>query len=153
MKTYNAKPGEVLQQWQHFDAEGVVLGRLAARIATVLQGKHHGRYTPHVDTGDFVVVTNARKITLTGKKAEQMVHRYHTGYIGGLREVSMARMLERKPDEVVRLAVRRMMPKTRLGRAMLNKLKIYAGAEHPHAAQQPVSVDTTQYKTKDSQDS
>lgn len=146
-KTFQAKPGEVLRGWQHFDADGVVLGRMAARIALVLQGKHHARYTPHVDTGDFVVVTNAEKVAMTGRKWEQRMHRHHTGYMGGLLEMSAGEMREKHPERVVELAVRRMMPKTRLGRAMLKKLKVYAGPDHPHGAQQPVAVDTAPYKT------
>ncbi len=147
-KTYLAKPGEVQQSWLHFDADGVVLGRMAARIAMVLQGKHHARYTPHVDTGDFVLVTNAAKVMMTGNKIDQRMHRYHTGYIGGLKEEVIGDLLQRQPERVIRLAVRRMMPKTRLGRAMLTKLKVYAGTDHPHQAQQPVDVDTTQFKPK-----
>lgn len=147
-KTYLAKPGEVTHRWQHFDADGVVLGRMAARIALLLQGKHRPEYTPHVDTGDFVVVTNAEKVLVSGRKEEQRVHRYHSGYIGGLKEVPVADMRERHPDRLVELAVRRMLPKTKLGRAMIKKLKVYAGAEHPHHAQQPVAVDTAPYKPK-----
>jgi large subunit ribosomal protein L13 len=147
-KTYLAKPGEVQAAWQHFDAAGVVLGRLAARIATVLQGKHRARYTPHVDTGDFVVVTNASKVVLTGSKADQRMHRWHTGYVGGLKQLSAGEMRERQSARLVELAVRRMLPKTRLGRAMIKKLKVYPGAEHPHQAQQPVPVDTTPYRSR-----
>jgi large subunit ribosomal protein L13 len=147
MKTYHAKAGEVLQAWHLFDAENVVLGRMAARIALILQGKHHGRYTQHVDTGDFVIVTNASKVALTGKKFEKRVHRWHTGYMGGLREMSASEMMERHPERLVQLAVRRMMPKTALGRQMFKKLKVFAGAEHPHAAQRPVAVDMSEYKT------
>ena len=147
-RTYLAKPGEVTSLWQHFDADGVVLGRLASRIALVLQGKHRPEYTPHVDTGDHVVVTNAEKVLVSGRKEEQNIHRYHSGYIGGLKEVALADMRERHPDRIIELAVRRMLPKTKLGRAMIKKLKIYAGADHPHQAQQPVAVDTTPYKPK-----
>lgn len=146
-KTYMAKTGEVQQRWLLLDADGAVLGRLAARIATVLQGKHHARYTPHVDTGDFVIVTNAAKVVLTGTKADDRMIRWHTGYVGGLQEVSAGTMRDKDPERLVRLAVRRMLPKTRLGRHMLSKLKIYAGAEHPHEAQQPVAVDTKPYRT------
>jgi large subunit ribosomal protein L13 len=147
-QTYLAKPGEVLQDWQHFDADGAVLGRMAARIAMVLQGKHHARYTPHVDTGDFVIVTNATKVYLSGDKRDGRIHRHHTGWMGGLKEMSTGEMLEKHPTRVIELAVRRMMPKTRLGRAMLTKLKIYAGSEHRHAAQQPSSVDMTPFKPR-----
>ncbi|MED5330927.1 MAG: 50S ribosomal protein L13 [Planctomycetota bacterium] len=149
MKTYQAKPGEVTQKWQHFDAEGVILGRMATRIATVLQGKHHPRYTAHVDTGDFVVVTNAEKVVLTGNKAKGRMHRWHTGYVGHLKEMSAGEMRERHPGRLVEQAVRRMMPKTKLGRQMMRKLKVYAGSEHPHEAQGPVPVDTTAFKAKE----
>lgn len=146
MKTYNAKVGEVQQAWHLFDADNVVLGRMAARIALILQGKHHGRYTPHVDTGDFVIVTNAAKVALSGKKFENRVHRWHTGYLGGLKEITSGEMRDKHPERLVELAVRRMMPKTALGRQMFKKLKVFAGSEHPHGAQQPVAVDMTQYK-------
>ena len=148
-KTYLAKPGEVDARWQHFDADGAVLGRLASRIALVLQGKHHARYTPHVDTGDFVIVTNAAKVVLTGTKASTRMHRWHTGYLGGLKEVSAGALRERDSERLVKLAVRRMLPKTRLAAQMLGKLKVYPGPEHPHAAQQPAVVDTTPYRKKD----
>ncbi|MHC5210229.1 MAG: 50S ribosomal protein L13 [Planctomycetota bacterium] len=147
-KTYLAKPGEVQATWQHFDADGVILGRMAVRVATLLQGKHHARYTPHVDTGDFVLVTNASKVVLTGNKADNRMHRWHTGYMGGLKEISAGEMREKDAARLVELAVRRMLPKTRLGRAMLKKLKVYPGAEHPHEAQQPVAVDTTPYRAR-----
>ena len=146
MKTYHAKVGEVQQAWHLFDADHVVLGRMAARIALILQGKHHGRYTQHVDTGDFVIVTNAAKIALSGNKLENRMHRWHTGYIGGLKEMSAGEMLEKHPERLVQLAVRRMMPKSALGRQMFKKLKVFAGTDHPHAAQQPVAVDMNQYK-------
>jgi large subunit ribosomal protein L13 len=145
-KSYLAKPGEVDAQWLLFDADGVVLGRMAARIALVLQGKHRATYTRHVDTGDFVVVTNARKVVLTGNKAETRIHRWHTGYLGGLKEISAGALRERDPERLVKLAVRRMLPKTRLAAQMLGKLKVYPGAEHPHAAQKPAAVDTTPYR-------
>lgn len=147
IKTYQAKPGEVQASWHHFDADGATLGRMAVRIATILQGKHHARYTPHVDTGDFVVVTNAEKVALSGNKREARMHRWHTGYIGGLKEMSAGEMIDRYPARVIELAVRRMLPKTRLGRAMFKKLKVYAGSDHPHGAQQPVPVDMTVFKT------
>ncbi len=147
MKTYHAKPGEVQQAWHLFDADGVVLGRLAARIALILQGKHHGRYTPHVDTGDFVIVTNAASVALSGRKEDDRVHRWHTGYLGGLKEMNVAEMREKHPERLVELAVKRMMPKTKMGRAMLKKLKVYAGTEHRHGAQQPVAVDMTTFKS------
>ncbi len=137
MKTYVAKPGSVEAQWHLVDATDLVLGRLAVRLATILQGKHRPIYTPHIDTGDFVVIVNAEKIRLTGRKSEQKTYRYYTGWPSGLREVPYARMHERKPTEVIREAVRRMLPKSRLGRQMLTKLKIYAGPDHRHEAQKP----------------
>ncbi|RKY22267.1 MAG: 50S ribosomal protein L13 [Planctomycetota bacterium] len=145
-KTYHAKPGEVQPAWHLIDADGVVLGRMAARIATILQGKHHARYTPHVDTGDFVVVINAQKVVLTGKKATDRMHRWHTGYIGGLKEIPAGEMREQDPRRLVELAVRRMLPKTKLGRQMLKKLKVYRDADHRHEAQQPVPMDTTAFQ-------
>ena len=147
-QTYYAKTGEVLQAWHQFDADGAVLGRMAARIALVLQGKHHARYTPHVDTGDYIVVINAEKVHLTGDKRDGRMHRHHTGFMGGLKEMSAGEMLTKHPERVIELAVRRMMPKTRLGRAMLTKLKIYAGPDHRHAAQQPSPVDMTPFKPR-----
>jgi large subunit ribosomal protein L13 len=132
-----ARPLEVERKWYVIDAEGKTLGRLAAEIARILRGKNKPQYTPHVDVGDFVVVVNAEKVIVTGKKAEQKVYRRHSGYPGGMKETSYARMLERRPEEIVRKAVYGMMPKTRLARQQLRKLKIYAGPEHPHAAQNP----------------
>jgi large subunit ribosomal protein L13 len=137
MKSYMARPLEVERRWHLIDAEGKTLGRLASEIARLLRGKNRPQYTPHVDVGDFVVVVNAEKIAVTGKKAEQKVYRRYTGYPGGLRELSYEDMAERKPTEILRKAVYGMMPKTRLGRQQLRKLKIYAGPEHPHAAQNP----------------
>lgn len=147
-KSYLAKPGEVQRAWHHFDATDAVLGRMAVRIATILQGKHHPRYTPHVDTGDFVVVTNAAKVALTGSKAQTRVHHWHSYYLGGLKEMTAGEMRDRDPVRLVELAVRRMLPKTKLGRDMFGKLKVYAGAEHPHGAQQPVTADTKAFRTK-----
>jgi large subunit ribosomal protein L13 len=137
MKSYMARPHEVERKWHLIDAEGQTLGRLATEIARLLRGKNKPQYTPHIDTGDFVVVVNAEKVVVTGKKAEQKVYYRHTGYPGGLKETSYEVMLERKPTEILRRAVRGMMPKTRLGRQQLRKLKIYAGPEHPHEAQNP----------------
>ena len=137
MKSYMARPSSVERKWHLIDAEGQTLGRLAAEIACLLRGKNKPQYTPHIDTGDFVVVVNADRVVVTGKKAEQKVYRRHTRYPGGLREMSYEQMLERKPMEILRKAVRGMMPKTRLGRQQLRKLKIYAGPEHPHEAQSP----------------
>ena len=136
-KTYMAKPGEVTAQWHLVDAEGKVLGRLATRLATILQGKHRPTYTPHVDTGDFVVVVNAEKIALTGKKADQKYYRRFTRHPGNYREIPYAKMLAEHPDRIISEAVRRMLPKSRLGARMLKKLKVYAGPSHPHEAQNP----------------
>ena len=137
MRTYMAKKGEVEQRWHLVDGEDKVVGRLASRIARVLMGKHRPEYTPHVDTGEFVVVVNAAKVRFTGRKTADKRYFHYTGYPGGLRERTVADLLERKPEDILRLAVRRMLPKTRLGRQMIQKLKIYPGAEHPHEAQQP----------------
>jgi len=141
MKTYQAKPGEVGGEWHHVDATDQILGRMAARIAVLLQGKHRPTYTPHVDTGDFVVVTHASKVRVTGRKAEQKTYERYSGYPSGRNVIPFQRMLERKPEEVIRLAVRRMLPKSRLGRQMLRKLKVYGGAEHPHEAQAPKKLE------------
>jgi large subunit ribosomal protein L13 len=137
MNSYMARPASVERKWHLIDAEGQTLGRLATEIARLLRGKNKPQYTPHVDTGDFVVVVNAEKVVVTGKKAEQKVYRRHTGYPGGLKETSYEVMLERKPTEILRKAVKGMMPRTRLGRQQFRKLKIYAGPEHPHEAQAP----------------
>jgi large subunit ribosomal protein L13 len=145
-RTYSAKPSEITQDWHHVDAEGVTLGRMASRIARILQGKHKPMYTPHMDTGDFVVVTNAEKVHLTGKKMDQKVYHHYTGWAGGLRETEIRTMIEKKPEQVIRLAVRRMLPKTNLGRLMLRKLKVYAGTDHPHAAQQPKTLDIEKFR-------
>jgi large subunit ribosomal protein L13 len=136
-KTYSAKPGEIERHWYVVDADGLTLGRLATRIADTLRGKRKPQYTPHIDTGDFVVVVNAERIRVTGKKLSQKVYYHHSGYHGGLRERTLAEMLQRRPEEVIRLAVKGMVPRTRLGRAQLRKLKIYAGPAHPHEAQTP----------------
>ncbi len=141
MKTYNAKPGEIERRWYVVDAEGKTLGRLATQIAGTLRGKGKPQYTPHVDTGDFVVVVNAEKIHVTGKKLDQkMVHR-HSGYPGGLKSRTLREQLERQPAEVLRKAVKGMLPRNRLARRQLLKLKIYAGPEHPHSAQAPVPLE------------
>ena len=137
MKSFMARPLEVERRWYVVDAEGKTLGRLSTEIARVLRGKHKARYTPHVDVGDFVVVVNADRVVVTGRKAEQKVYRRHSGYPGGMKETSYEQMLERKPEEILRKAVRGMMPKTRLGRQQFRKLKLYAGPEHPHEAQNP----------------
>ncbi|HZA45842.1 MAG TPA: 50S ribosomal protein L13 [Rubrobacter sp.] len=137
MKSYMARPLEVERKWFVVDAEGEHLGRLAAEIAKILRGKNKVQYTPHVDVGDFVVVVNAERVVVTGKKAEQRVYRRHSGYPGGMKETSYEQMLARKPTEILRKAVYGMMPKTRLARQQFRKLKIYAGPEHPHTAQNP----------------
>ena len=124
------KPGEVTRTWHHFDADGQVLGRIAAKVAPILMGKHHPAYTPHVDTGDFVVITNASKVVLTGRKGEQRMHLSYSGYPGGLKSRSMNDLLRKHPERVLENAVRRMLPKTRLGRVMFKKLRVYAGPNH-----------------------
>lgn len=144
MKTTYPKQNEVPQAWHLVDAKDQVLGRMASRLARVLMGKHRPIYSPHFDTGEYVVVINAAQLKLTGLKAEQRMIRHHTGWVGGLKEVSLGAMMEKSPEDVVRLAVRRMLPKTRLGRQMIKKLKVYPGAEHPHAAQSPTPLDWTQ---------
>lgn len=137
MKTWNAKPGEVDRHWYVVDAEGQTLGRLATRIADTLRGKNKPQYTPHVDTGDFVIVVNAEKIAVTGNKLDQKRYYRHSGYPGGLRSRTLREQLDRHPTEVIRKAVKGMLPRNRLARAQITKLKIYAGPEHPHAAQAP----------------
>jgi len=142
MKTYSAKPGEVERKWYLIDAEGVVLGRLAATVATLLRGKHKPMYTPHIDTGDHVVVINADKVRLTGRKLTQKRFYWHTGYPGGIKSKTMEQILGSKhPQRVVEKAIERMVPRGPLGRAQLRKLRVYAGAEHPHEAQQPETLD------------
>lgn len=135
--THSAKASEVTQDWYVVDASGQTLGRLATRISQVLQGKHKPSYTPHVDTGDFVVVINAEKVVLTGRKMDQKKYHQYSGYPGGLKSTTARQMLDTKPERVLEAAVLGMVPGSRLGRAMLKKLKVYAGAEHPHVAQQP----------------
>jgi large subunit ribosomal protein L13 len=137
MKTYSAKPGEIQRDWYLVDAEGKTLGRLATQIADRLRGKGKPQYTPHVDTGDFVVVVNAAKVHVTGNKLDDKKYYKHSGYPGGLRERSLREQLDRQPAEVLRKAVKGMLPRNKLGRAQLTKLKIYAGPEHPHEAQAP----------------
>lgn len=137
MKSYMAKANEVERKWYVIDAEGKVLGRLASEIASVLRGKRKPIFTPHVDCGDFVIVINADKVVLTGDKLNQKIHAYHTGYPGGRKEVVYAEMMAKRPEKVIELAVKGMLPKSRLGRQMIKKLKVYAGSEHPHAAQAP----------------
>ena len=143
MKTYTAKKGEIARDWYVVDADGQNLGRLATRIADTLRGKQKPQYTPHVDTGDFVVVINAEKVAVTGQKLDRKRYYRHSGYPGGLRSRTLREQLERQPTEVLRAAVKGMLPKNRLARQQLGKLKIYAGPDHPHEAQapQPLKVD------------
>jgi large subunit ribosomal protein L13 len=137
MKTYSAKPGEVAREWYLVDAQGQTLGRLATQIADTLRGKRKPQYTPHIDTGDFVVVVNAEKIAVTGNKLDQKRYYRHSGYPGGIRSRTLREQLDRRPTEVIRTAVRGMLPKNRLARQQLTKLKVYAGPEHPHESQNP----------------
>jgi large subunit ribosomal protein L13 len=141
MKSFLAKKGEVEKKWVLVDANGAILGRMAAKIAPILMGKNKPTYTPHVDVGDYVVVVNAEKIRVTGKKAEQKEYDYYTHYPGGHKYVSFADMMAKKPEKVVELAVRRMLPKNRIGRKMLKKLKVYRGLEHEHQAQRPEKIE------------
>ena len=144
MKTYSAKPGEITREWYLVDAEGKTLGRLATQIADTLRGKRKPQYTPHVDTGDFVIVVNAEKIHVTGNKLDQKRYYRHSGYPGGLRSRTLREQLERRPTEVLRVAVKGMLPKNRLARQQITKLKIYAGPEHPHEAQNPKPLESEQ---------
>lgn len=141
MTTYTAKAGQVKHDWVVVDAQNKVLGRLAAQIAMRLRGKHKPEYTPHVDTGDFVVVVNASKLRVTGRKAERKTYYRHTGFPGGIRETNFAKLQATRPERVLQHAVKGMLPKGPLGYAMLRKLKVYAGDKHPHSAQQPKSVE------------
>lgn len=141
MKTYSAKPQDIRRQWHLIDAEGKTLGRLSTEIARRLRGKHKPEFTPHMDTGDYIVVINAEKIHVTGKKLSDKMYHHHTGYIGNLKSESLEQLLARKPEKVIQTAVKGMMPRGPLGRAMLRKLKVYAGAEHPHTAQQPQALE------------
>ncbi len=140
MRSYVAKKETVQQEWLLVDAEGQVLGRLATRLARILQGKHKPIYTPHVDTGDFIVVVNAEKVRVTGNKMTQKMYQRYSGYPSGLRERPLAVMLQRHPERVLEQAVRRMVPKTKLGDRMFRKLKVYAGPDHPHQAQKPQPI-------------
>jgi len=144
VSTYSPKPGDITHAWHVIDATDVVLGRLAAQAATLLRGKHKPMYAPHMDTGDFVVIVNAEKVAVTGnKRADKFVYR-HSGYPGGLRQRSVGEMLEKQPDRLVEKAIKGMLPKNRLGRAMGKKLKVYAGPEHPHSAQKPTPYEIHQ---------
>ncbi len=141
MKTFSAKAHEVRRDWFLVDADGKTLGRLASEIARRLRGKHKAEYTPHVDTGDYIVVVNAGKLRVTGRKATDKMYHHHTGYIGNLKSISFEKMQEKAPGRVLELAVKGMLPKNPLGRSMFRKLKVYAGNEHSHAAQQPKMLD------------
>ena len=141
MKTFSAKPQDIRREWHLVDATDKTLGRLATEVARRLRGKHKPEFTPHVDTGDHVVVVNAEKIKVTGRKMEQKIYHHHTGYIGNLKSISLEDLLEKHPERVIEKAVKGMMPKNKLGRAMYKKLHVYAGSEHPHAAQQPAALE------------
>ncbi len=137
MKTFSAKPNEVKRDWYVVDAEGKTLGRLASEIARRLKGKHKPEYTPHVDTGDYIIVVNAEKVKVTGRKEQQKIYYHHSGYPGGIKAIPLAKQRAEHPERIIQAAVRGMLPKNPLGRAMLRKLKVYAGPEHNHQAQQP----------------
>lgn len=137
MKTYMAKAEEVQRKWYVVDATDLVLGRLASNVANVLRGKNKPTYTPNVDTGDFVIIVNCDKVRLTGKKLEKKFHTYHTGYVGGLKQIQYKKLMEEKPEKAVLLAVKGMLPKNSMGRNQLKRLRVFAGAEHPHIAQKP----------------
>ncbi|WP_367606462.1 50S ribosomal protein L13 [Legionella sp. W05-934-2] len=141
MSTISAKPHEVKRDWFHIDADGQVLGRMATEIARRLRGKHKAIYTPHVDTGDYIVVTNAEKVMVTGQKATDKMYHHHTGYPGGIKSTSFDKLQARNPIKIIELAVKGMLPKNALGREMFRKLKVYAGSEHPHTAQQPIKLE------------
>lgn len=141
MKTFSAKAETVKQDWYVVDAAGKTLGRLSTEIARRLRGKHKPIYTPHVDTGDFIVVVNAAKVAVTGKKEKDKMYHHVTGYVGNIKSYSLANLREKSPERIIEIAVKGMLPKNPLGRAMFKKMKIYAGAEHPHAAQQPMVLD------------
>jgi len=140
MGTYSAKKEDIVRKWFIVDANGKTLGRLASTVATVLKGKTKPIYTTHVDTGDFVIVVNADKVHLTGKKLEQKVYYRHSGYPGGLKSITAGKLMKTKPENVIKMAVEGMLPKTQLGKQMLTKLKVYAGEKHPHSAQQPAEM-------------
>ncbi len=144
MRTYTPKPGDVQRQWHVIDASDVVLGRLATQVAALLRGKHKPTYAPHVDTGDFVVVINASKVALTGNKREQKLAYRHSGYPGGLRSIPFGQLIDRDPRKAIEKSVKGMLPHNTLGRQMLKKLKVYAGPEHPHQAQQPAPYEISQ---------
>jgi large subunit ribosomal protein L13 len=137
MSTYVAKLADIQKKWYVIDADGLILGRMASEVAKILRGKNKPEYTPFLDTGDYVIIVNAAKVVLTGKKLDQKLYRYHTQYPGGLKEIKYRDMMQKKPEKVIELAVKGMLPKNALGRAMFKKLKVYAGAEHEQAAQKP----------------
>ena len=141
MKTVSAKKEEVARQWYVVDARGQTLGRLSTEIANRLRGKHKASFTPHVDTGDYVIVINADKVRVTGRKAQEKMYYHHTGFPGGIKSISFEKLQDKAPERIIEAAVKGMMPKNKLSRAMMSKLKIYAGSEHPHGAQQPVKLD------------
>ena len=141
MKTFSAKPHEVKRDWFIVDAEGKTLGRMATEIARRLRGKHKAEYTPHVDTGDYIVVINAEKVAVTGNKMKDKMYHHHTGYVGNLKSISLEKLMQKHPERVIEKAVKGMLPKNSLGRAMYRKLKVYKGAEHPHTAQQPKELE------------
>jgi large subunit ribosomal protein L13 len=142
VRTFSPKAGDIQRQWHVVDASDVVLGRLASQVAVLLRGKHKPIFAPHMDTGDFVIVVNAEKVRVTGKKLDQKIYYRHSGYPGGLRERTLAEQLARRPEDVIRKAVKGMLPKNKLAAAQLTKLKVYAGPEHPHAAQAPKELKT-----------
>jgi len=141
MTTLSTKPAEVRRAWYLVDAQGKTLGRLASELARRLRGKHKVQYTPHVDTGDYIVVVNAEKVRVTGNKRQNKIYHHHTGYIGNLKSISLEKLLDKAPDRVITHAVKGMLPRNRLGRAMLKKLRVYAGPDHRHQAQQPQPLD------------
>jgi large subunit ribosomal protein L13 len=141
MKTFSAKPAEVKRDWYVIDADGKTLGRLSTEIARRLRGKHKAEYTPHVDTGDYIIVVNAEKIRVTGTKERDKIYYKHTGYIGNMKSISLGKLREKKPERIIETAVKGMLPKNPLGRAMFKKLKVYAGPSHQHQAQQPLALE------------
>jgi large subunit ribosomal protein L13 len=141
MKTFTAKPAEVTRDWFVVDADGKTLGRMATEIALRLKGKHKPEYTPHVDTGDYIIVVNAEKVVVTGKKTTDKLYRSYSGYVGGLKTIAFDKLQQKAPERIIELAVKGMLPKNPLGRAMFRKLKIYSGSEHQHSAQQPKPLD------------
>jgi large subunit ribosomal protein L13 len=141
MKTFSAKPAEVTRDWFVVDATGKTLGRLASEVARRLRGKHKAEFTPHVDTGDYIIILNAKNVKVTGNKAQDKTYHFHTGFVGNMKHFTFEKMIERAPERVIEMAVKGMLPKNPLGRDMFRKLKVYAGADHNHAAQQPKPLD------------